>query len=242
MRRKTGQAVCCPYKSTANTLGRGPAPVHPHCRHRRHRRAIRPGTPIPAFAGTGSRVWHPRPAIFFGGRMKPPTEALGEASPASEAPEVIYLPPPPANDPAPRPGPQPGRHTGRMKGRHFGPRPVDDPRSERFELRCTPALLESLRAKSKAAGLSASAYLCALIDGDPGPRAHRSKPGPDAASEARIVAALGRSGNNLNQLLQKVNACDFRGAPELMEMYAEMKAAHAAHHELVAAIKAEMGL
>lgn len=173
--------------------------------------------------------------------MSEPHDLVQEAPSASAAPEVIYLPPP-SNDPAPRPGPQPGRHTGRMKGRHFGPRPVADPRSERFELCCTPALLESLRAKAKAAGLSASAYLCALIDGDPGPRAHRSKPSPDAATVAQIMAALGRSGNNLNQLLRKVNSTDFRGAPELMDMYAEMKAAHAAHHELVAAIKAELGI
>jgi hypothetical protein len=172
--------------------------------------------------------------------MSKPAELVREAPPASEAPDTIHLPD--LSQFPPLPPPQPGRHTGRMKGRHFGPRPVADPRSERFEIRCTPALLETLRTKSQDAGLSASAYVCALIDGAPGPRAHRSKPGPDAASEARIVAAFGRSGNNLNQLLQKVNAYDFRGFPQLLEMCAELKAAAVAHRELVEAIKAERGL
>ena len=39
-------------------------------------------------------------------------------------------------------------------------------------------------------------------------------PSLDEAAKARILAALGRSGNNLNQLLQRVNAYDFRGIPD----------------------------
>jgi hypothetical protein len=78
------------------------------------------------------------------------------------------------------------------------------------------------------------------VFGKPGPRAHRSKPGPEAGNTARIVAALGRSGNNLSQLLQKVDAYDFRGIPALLDMAEAMKAADAAHHELVAAIKAKL--
>jgi hypothetical protein len=165
-----------------------------------------------------------------------------DASDPATLPAVIHLPDQSQPEPARSPGPKPGRHTGRMKRRHFEPRPVDDPRSARFELRCTPAVLETLRAKAEAAGLSASAYLCALIDGDPGPRAHRSKPGPEAAAVARIMAALGRCGSNINQLLQKVDSTDLRGVPELLEMHAVMRASHDAHHELVAAIKTELGI
>jgi hypothetical protein len=39
-----------------------------------------------------------------------------------------------------------------------------------------------------------------------------------------------------------VNSYDFRGNPELLEMVRAMTAAHTAHHALVAAIKADMGL
>jgi len=56
------------------------------------------------------------------------------------------------------------------------------------------------------------------------------------------MSGLGRSGNNLNQLLRVVNRFDFTGIPDLIELREEMRAAHAAHHELVAAIKAELGV
>lgn len=96
-------------------------------------------------------------------------------------------------------------------------------------------------AEIEAAGVSYSAFMRAKFTGAaPGPRDRRH--GPDAAATARIISGLGRSGNNLNQLLRRVNSYDFRGVPELLEMFAAMKAAHAAHHELVAAIKAEMGV
>ena len=55
------------------------------------------------------------------------------------------------------------------------------------------------------------------------------------------MGALGRSGNNLNQLLRQVNAYDFRGHPELLDMCAA-KAAAVAHRELVEAILAELGV
>ena len=57
-----------------------------------------------------------------------------------------------------------------------------------------------------------------------------------------MLAAMGRSGNNLNQLLRRVNSYDFRGHPELLEMQTAMKAAHAAHRELCAAIMSELGV
>jgi hypothetical protein len=70
------------------------------------------------------------------------------------------------------------------------------------------------------------------------PRPTRTrKPRLEMAQHAQIMAALGRSGNNLNQLLRRVNAYDFRGIPQLVEMVRAMTAAHEAHHTLVAAIK-----
>jgi hypothetical protein len=155
---------------------------------------------------------------------------------------IIQLPDQSQPEPAPPPPRQGPRRSGKMKGRHFGPRPVADPRSARLQIRCTPRTQQKALAAAQAEGLSVSGYVCALIDGTPGPRAHRAKASPDEAAQARILAGLGRSGNNLNQLLQKVNSYDFRGHPELLEMHAAMKAAHTAHHELVAAIKAELGV
>ena len=84
-------------------------------------------------------------------------------------------------------------------------------------------------------------YVHSRLGGEPSRRVRR-KSGPDEAATARIMAGLGRSGNNLNQLLRRLNSYDFRGVPELLEMRAVMTAAHAAHHELVAAVKAELGV
>ena len=142
---------------------------------------------------------------------------------ADDLPAIIPLSDLSEPEAAPTP-PLAGRHTGRMKGRHFGPRPVDDPRSARLQIRCTPRIQQKALAAAQAVGLSISGFICTLIDGTPGPRARRRST-PGEAALARILAGLGRSGNNLNQLLKKVNSYDFRGQPELLEMYAAMKAA-----------------
>jgi uncharacterized protein (DUF1778 family) len=155
---------------------------------------------------------------------------------------IIHLPDlsqPDPEPPSPRQGP---RRSGKMKGRHFGPRPVSDPRTERIDLRVTPAQRAAFKAAAEEAGLSVAAFICLRTLGEAGPRAHPAKPDRDRVLLARMMAALGRSGNNLNQLLKQVNRYDFRGQPELIEMHRAMKAAHAAHHELVAAIKAELGV
>jgi uncharacterized protein with GYD domain len=169
----------------------------------------------------------------------------GEPEPPSDEtraalPEIIHLPyepPPPPEPPAAAPGKP--RRSGRMKGRHFGPRPVDDPRTRRIFVRVTPAQLAALKAAAQEVGLSVSAFVCLRTLGDPGPRALRHKPGGDRALRAQLMAALGRSGNNVNQLLRRVGAYDFTGQPELLAMQEVMAAAHRAHHELVAAIIAE---
>jgi hypothetical protein len=98
-----------------------------------------------------------------------------------------------------------------------------------------------VRADAERAGMSLADYVHSRLDGEPSRRPLR-KTRLEAAQHAQIMAALGRSGNNLNQLLKKVNAYDFRGIPELLDMAKAMTAAHAAHHALVAAIKADMGL
>jgi hypothetical protein len=143
---------------------------------------------------------------------------------------------------APPPGREPGRHTGAMKGRHFGPRPVAEPHSAFMPpWRTTPAMREQLLAEIEAAGVSYSSFMRAKFFGvAPTPRDRR--PGPDAAWQSQVVSALGRSGNNLNQHLRHMNRYDFSGIPELLEVSKELLAAYAAHHALVAAIKADMGV
>lgn len=160
---------------------------------------------------------------------------------AGEVPAIIHLPDQSQPEPATTPRPS-GRHTGKMKGRHFGPRPVKDPLDAWLPAtRCTGAQRAAVEAAAQRAGLSLNAYQRQTLCGDPGPRAHRQS-GPDVVAKAQIIAALGRSGNNLNQLLRRVNSYDFRGIPELLEMCKAMTAAHAAHHALVAAIKADLSV
>jgi hypothetical protein len=169
-------------------------------------------------------------------------ERQEEAEPETRAglPEVIYLPDQSQPESATRPRRGPLR-SGKMKGRHFGPRPVADPRSAWLTTRCTPEFLARVKADAQAAELSLADYVHTRLGGSPGPRARRQH-GPDVVAKAQITAALGRSGNNLNQLLRRVNSYDFQGIPELLEMCKAMSAAHAAHHALVVAIKADLGV
>jgi hypothetical protein len=163
-------------------------------------------------------------------------ETGGEGLPA-----VIYLPDQSQPEPAPPPPRRGPRRSGNWKGRHFGPRPVDDPRTAWLTTRCTPAFRASVLAAAEQAGMSLADYVHSRLGGEPSRRARRQH-GPDVVAKAQILAALGRSGNNLNQLLRHVNSYDFRGNPELLEMCKAMTAAHAAHHALVAAIKADLGV
>jgi hypothetical protein len=178
------------------------------------------------------------PAPRLAALAEPDAEEL-ETRAAGIVPAVIHLPD--QSQLEPPPGPTPGRHTGRMKGRHFGPRPVADPRSAWLTTRCTPGFRASVVAAADQAGMSLADYVHSQLGGKPSRRPSRTTR-LEAAQHAQIMAALGRSGNNLNQLLRRVNSYDFRGNPELLEMVRAMTAAHTAHHALVAAIKADMGL
>jgi hypothetical protein len=131
-------------------------------------------------------------------------------------PDIIYMP-----DPS-RPA-KPKR-----KGRHFGPRPVDDPRSERIDLRVTPKQRAGIKAAAQTAGLSVSAFICLQTLGDPGPRAGRAKPGPDMLMLGKVLAALGSNRGNTNQIAKRLNAYDFTGHPELIAMRDGINAAAAA--------------
>jgi hypothetical protein len=157
--------------------------------------------------------------------MSKPLDLVREAPPASEAPEVIYLPPPPANDPVPM----------RKNGRAISSKPgsqisrrrtVKDPRSARLQIRCTPQTQEKAEAASIAAGLSISGWVCSLIDGTPGPRVRR-RVTLEIQELARMRAEQSKRGGNLNQCAKQLHiigrlAGEGIGGDELKAMIAEM--------------------
>ncbi|HTV87773.1 MAG TPA: hypothetical protein VME41_02045 [Stellaceae bacterium] len=179
--------------------------------------------------------------------MTPP-EAAGLEAPA---PAPVIVPVAPPADPVP-----PVEETRRQRngvgrrGRHFGPRPVDDPRSARLDIRCTPAVRAKAKAAAKAAGISVAGYVAALIDGEPGPRVHRV---PSEATKllAQLRGEMGRRGSNLNQSARALNevaiaARDGEGRDRLAERIGDiaelLRQAIAEHRECTAAIMRGLGL
>jgi hypothetical protein len=142
-------------------------------------------------------------------------ETLAATTPATEVPATIFLP-----DQSQPPPP-------RKRGRHFGPRPVKDPRTERIDLRVTPAQRQAMKTAAREAGLSVAALICLCTLGENGPRARRN-PGPDTLALAKLLAEMGKSGSNLNQIAYQLNSGEPVELPELAEAIAEHRAAAAA--------------
>ena len=175
----------------------------------------------------------------------PEIAAADEAVPASQAPEIIYLPHlPPLADPVPA-----GRQETR-RGRHYGPRPVDDPRSAWLTTRTTPEFLAKVRADATAAGLPLSDYLHVRLGGGPSPRARR-QPTESMKLLAQILGQMGKRGSNLNQgarALNEINlaAGEGEGRDRLAERIEDMAELHrealAEHRECIAAIMRALGL
>jgi hypothetical protein len=133
---------------------------------------------------------------------------------AGELPAVIHLP-----DHS-----QPPASAVRKRGRHFGPRPVEDPRTERIDLRVTPAQRQAMKAAARQAGLSVAALICRQTLGTEGPRARRV-PVADTVMLAKLLAEMGKSGSNLNQIAYQLNCGDPVELPELAAVIAEHRAA-----------------
>lgn len=107
-------------------------------------------------------------------------------------------------------------------------RRVADPRSAWLPAtRVAPELRDKVIADAAAAGLSVGAFVRARLDGEPGPRAKRS-PGPDVVMLAKVLAELGKSGSNLNQIARQLNSEETISLPDLREALAEHRAAVAA--------------
>jgi hypothetical protein len=105
-------------------------------------------------------------------------------------PDVIYLP----DQSQPRPSP-------RLPGRRAR---VPDPRTARFDVRCTPGFRARVEADARAAGLSVSGFVCARLGEHPSPRARRIAPA-DHAALVKLLAELGKIGSNHNQLARIFN-------------------------------------
>ena len=65
--------------------------------------------------------------------------------------------------------------------------------------RCTPAQRQAMKTAAKEAGLSVAALICMRSLATNGPRARRN-PGADTVVLAKLLAEMGKSGSNLNQI------------------------------------------
>jgi hypothetical protein len=175
--------------------------------------------------------------------MSETPESFGEAPPASEAPDKIYLPPPADHAP-------PSGRKGR-KGRHFGPRPVADPRRAWLTGRTTPEFLATVRADAKAAGLSLTDYMHVKLGGSRSPRARRTLT-IETTALAQLAAQMGKPGSNLNQGARALNqiklaaVIDGASRDRLAELIDDMAQLHrqaiAEHRECLAAIMHLLGM
>jgi hypothetical protein len=127
------------------------------------------------------------------------------------------------------------------RGRHFGPRPVDDPRTERIDLRVTPAQKEAIRDLAQHAGLSIAGLIVLCTLGAEAPRTRRT-PGPDMAMLSKALGQIGKSGSNLNQIARRLNDYDFGDVPELLVMHAEIRETLAEHRTVCDAILRAVGV
>ncbi len=96
---------------------------------------------------------------------------------------------------------EPERRAAPWRGR----KRVADPRTKFVAVRCTPAKHAAYEAAAAKAGLSVGAYLRALADGSPGPRAVR-RPPVEREQLARLLGQIGKIGSNVNQLTHAAHA------------------------------------
>jgi hypothetical protein len=114
--------------------------------------------------------------------MTAPPEPQTEAAPASSAPPVIHLGPPPEKK-------QPKRKRSRMKFARYSPEEA--------------AAFDQL---AQQAGLSDSAFIRIATIGEQGEaRSRRRPPTPDSQLKAGHLAALNRIGNLFNQGIRALN-------------------------------------
>lgn len=89
-------------------------------------------------------------------------------------------------------------------------------RSRLVAVRCTDAELATINAAAMRAGMAVGAFMRHQAIGTPGPRSVR-RPQVDRVELARVLAALGRYGSNVNQLARVANS---GGEPDSDELAA----------------------
>jgi hypothetical protein len=105
---------------------------------------------------------------------------------------------------------------------------VKDARKRLIHLRCTDHERAAIKAVAEEAGFSVGAFLRLLALGDAGPRAVR-RPPVERAELARILGALGKIGNNVNQAAKAIHqAGNLPSWSELAEMRADIAVMRAA--------------
>jgi Bacterial mobilisation protein (MobC) len=134
-------------------------------------------------------------------------EPEADRAQATDVPAIIYLPDSRRGEPKQKP----------VRRR------VPDPRCAWLPpTRVSPGLRDKVIAEAAAAGLSLGAFIRARLDGSPGPRAKRN-PGPDTVLLARVLAELGKSGSNLNQIAHRLNMDEAAELPELSDALREQR-------------------
>ena len=89
-------------------------------------------------------------------------------------------------------------------------------RGARVFVRCTDTELATIAAAAARAGMTVAAFMRQQATGTPGPRSIR-RPQVDRVELARVLAALGRYGSNVNQLARSANMGEIPAAAELAE-------------------------
>ena len=89
-------------------------------------------------------------------------------------------------------------------------------RGARVFVRCTDTELATITAAAARAGMSVAAFMRRQAIGTAGPRAVR-RPQVDRVELARVLAALGRYGSNVNQLARAANGGALPHEHELAE-------------------------
>jgi hypothetical protein len=87
-------------------------------------------------------------------------------------------------------------------------------RTRQLAVRCTPEELAAIQEKAAASGLATGAFARAAMLGGSGPRARR-RTTADKEALLRVLAQLGRVGNNINQIARRLNTGDTIHLPSL---------------------------
>ena len=96
-------------------------------------------------------------------------------------------------------------------------------RNHRLFIRLTAAESTAIASKATDAGMAVAAFCRAAALGDPGDRARR-KPAADKAELLRLLAAVNRVGNNINQIARALNLREAVTPPEVVAALADLRA------------------